>query len=363
MNPRIQVEHTITEEITGIDIVRSQILIARGHSLDHPRLQVQRQEDIQCNGFAIQCRVTTEDPENDFRPDYGTVIAYRNAGGFGIRLDEGSSYPGVRISPFFDSMLVKVSASGRTLKGASQRLNRALREFRIRGVKTNIGFLENVVSHPEFYEGKATVGFIPNHPELMELPVRRDRGTRMLMFLANTTVNGNPNVKQSDGKRDFRTPKVPKFDKLGEYPKGTKDRLNELGRDGFVKWLKEEKAIQYTDTTFRDAHQSLLATRMRTIDMLKVAEGFAKDHPQVFSMEVWGGATFDVCMRFLHEDPWQRLQLFRKAMPNILLQMLLRGSNGVGYKASTQFRESKIRKRSIPFSQLFSINFSIRLSG
>ena len=333
VNPRIQVEHTITEEVTGIDIVRSQIQIARGFDLNDPRLQVNRQEDIKCNGFAIQCRVTTEDPENDFRPDYGTVIAYRNAGGFGIRLDEGSSYPGVRISPFFDSMLVKVSASGRTLKGAAQRLNRALREFRIRGVKTNIGFLENVVSHPTFYEGKATVGFIQNHPELMQLPVRKDRGTRMLMFMANTTVNGNPSVKYMDPKRTFRIPKVPKFDKLGAYPKGTKDRLNELGREGFVDWLRKEEAIQYTDTTFRDAHQSLLATRMRTIDMMKVAEGFAKNHPQVFSMEVWGGATFDVCMRFLNEDPWQRLQMFRQAMPNILLQMLLRGSNGVGYKA------------------------------
>jgi pyruvate carboxylase len=333
VNPRIQVEHTITEEITGIDIVRSQILIARGFALSDPRLQVNRQEDIQCSGFAIQCRVTTEDPENNFQPDYGTVIAYRNAGGFGIRLDEGSSYPGVRVSPFFDSMLVKISASGRTLKGAAQRLHRALREFRIRGVKTNIGFLENVVMNPTFYEGRATVGFIKNHPELMQIPVKKDRGTRMLRFLANTTVNGNPNVKKIDPTKQFRNPKVPRFDKLGAYPKGTKDRLNELGREGFAQWLKNEKAIQYTDTTFRDAHQSLLATRMRTIDMLKVAEGYAKEHAQVFSMEVWGGATFDVCMRFLNEDPWQRLRMFREAMPNILLQMLLRGSNAVGYKA------------------------------
>jgi pyruvate carboxylase len=333
VNPRIQVEHTITEEVTGIDIVRSQILIARGFALSDPRLQVNRQEDIQCNGFAIQCRVTTEDPENNFQPDYGTVIAYRNAGGFGIRLDEGSSYPGVRVSPFFDSMLVKISASGRTLKGAAQRLHRALREFRIRGVKTNIGFLENVVTNATFYEGKATVGFIKNHPELMQIPVKKDRGTRMLRFLANTTVNGNPNVKKIDPAKQFRNPKVPRFDKLGAYPKGTKDRLNELGREDFARWLKNEKAIQYTDTTFRDAHQSLLATRMRTIDMLKVAEGYAKEHPQVFSMEVWGGATFDVCMRFLNEDPWQRLRMFREAMPNILLQMLLRGSNAVGYKA------------------------------
>ncbi|EMR01940.1 pyruvate carboxylase [Cesiribacter andamanensis] len=333
VNPRIQVEHTITEEITGIDIVRSQILIARNVALDDPRLLVGRQEEIQCSGFAIQCRITTEDPENGFKPDYGTLIAYRNAAGFGIRLDEGSSYPGMTISPFFDSMLVKVSASGRTLKGAAQRLNRALREFRIRGVKTNIGFLENVISNPTFQAGGATVGFIRQHPELMQIPERQDRGTKMLRYVANVTVNGNPAVKKFDPDRRFRTPKVPIYNRLGEYPKGTKDLLNELGREGFISWLKEQKSIQYTDTTFRDAHQSLLATRMRTIDMLKVAEGFARQHPQVFSMEVWGGATFDVCMRFLYEDPWERLRLFRKAMPNILLQMLLRGSNAVGYKA------------------------------
>ncbi len=333
VNPRIQVEHTITEEITGIDIVRSQILIARNISLEDPRLLVGRQDEIQCNGFAIQCRITTEDPTNGFQPDYGTLIAYRNAAGFGIRLDEGSSYPGMTISPFFDSMLVKVSASGRTLKGAAQRLNRALREFRIRGVKTNIGFLENVVSHPTFQAGEATVGFIKNHPELMKIPERQDRGTKMLRYVANTSINGNPAIKKFDHERRFRTPKVPVYDRLGEFPKGTKDRLNELGREGFIQWLKQEKSIQYTDTTFRDAHQSLLATRMRTIDMLRVAEGFAHQHPQVFSMEVWGGATFDVCMRFLYEDPWERLRLFRKAMPNILLQMLLRGSNAVGYKA------------------------------
>jgi pyruvate carboxylase len=333
VNPRIQVEHTITEEITGIDIVRSQILIARNIPLDDPRLLVGRQEDIHCNGFAIQCRITTEDPENNFQPDYGTLIAYRNAAGFGIRLDEGSSYPGMTISPFFDSMLVKVSAKGRTLKGAAQRLNRALREFRIRGVKTNIGFLENVVQHPTFQAGEATVGFIKNHPGLMKVPLRQDRGTKMLRFVANTTINGNPTVKNFDPNRRFRTPKVPVWDRLGEFPKGTKNRLTELGPEGFVQWLKEQKSIQYTDTTFRDAHQSLLATRMRTIDMLKVAEGFAHQHPQVFSMEVWGGATFDVCMRFLQEDPWERLRLFRQHIPNILLQMLLRGSNAVGYKA------------------------------
>ncbi len=345
VNPRIQVEHTITEEISGIDIVRSQILIAQGRKLADPRIYIRKQEDIQIQGYAIQCRVTTEDPKNNFRPDYGTIIAYRNAGGFGIRLDEGSSYPGVTISPFFDSMLVKISATGRTLKGASQRLQRTLREFRIRGVKTNIGFLINVISHPTFYRGEATVNFIASTPELFDIREGLDRATRTLIYLADVTVNGNPNIRFKDPEKVFRTPILPSHSmpdpdsgkqvsyQYLPYPKGTKNRLNELGPEKFADWLKSQKQIQYTDTTFRDAHQSLLATRMRSIDMLKVAESFAKHHPQVFSMEVWGGATFDVSMRFLYEDPWVRLQQIREAVPNILLQMLLRGSNAVGYKA------------------------------
>jgi pyruvate carboxylase len=333
VNPRIQVEHTITEEITGVDIVRSQILIAKGHALDDPRIYIQSQEDVQCNGFAIQCRITTEDPENGFKPDYGTIIAYRNAGGFGIRIDEGSSYAGVNISPFFDSMLVKVSSHGRTLKGAAQRLHRALREFRIRGVKTNIGFLENVISHPTFYNGECTVKFIDEHPDLFKITQKFDRGTKTLRFLADVSVNGHPDVKSKEENKTFRHPVVPDYDKYGTYPKGTKNILTELGPEKFAEWLKKEKAIHYTDTTFRDAHQSLLATRMRGIDMMKVAEGYAKNNPEIFSMEVWGGATFDVCMRFLHENPWERLAKFRRAMPNVLLQMLLRGSNAVGYKA------------------------------
>ncbi|MFP4506679.1 MAG: pyruvate carboxylase [Cyclobacteriaceae bacterium] len=345
VNPRIQVEHTITEEITGIDIVRSQILIAQGRELADPHIFIRKQEDVRIQGFAIQCRVTTEDPKNNFRPDYGTIIAYRNAGGFGIRLDEGSSYPGVTISPFFDSMLVKISATGRTLKGTSQRLQRTLREFRIRGVKTNIGFLINVISHPTFYRGEATVNFIESNPELFDIREGLDRATRTLMYLADVTVNGNPNVRFMDPDKEFRAPILPSQlmtdPETGAkvnyqyvpYPEGTKDKLTLLGREKFVDWLKNEKKIQYTDTTFRDAHQSLLATRMRSIDMLRVAESFAKHHPQVFSMEVWGGATFDVTMRFLYEDPWVRLQQIREAVPNILLQMLLRGSNAVGYKA------------------------------
>jgi len=333
VNPRIQVEHTITEEITGVDIVRSQILIAKGHALDDPRIYIQSQEDVQCNGFAIQCRITTEDPENGFKPDYGTIIAYRNAGGFGIRIDEGSSYPGVNISPFFDSMLVKVSSHGRTLKGAAQRLHRALREFRIRGVKTNIGFLENVISHSTFYNGECTVKFIDENPDLFKITQKFDRGTKTLRFLADVSINGHPDVKFKDENKKFRQPVVPDYDKYGAYPKGTKNLLTELGPEKFAQWLKNEKSIHYTDTTFRDAHQSLLATRMRGIDMMKVAEGYAKNNPEIFSMEVWGGATFDVCMRFLHENPWERLAKLRRAVPNILLQMLLRGSNAVGYKA------------------------------
>ncbi|MCX2742869.1 pyruvate carboxylase [Mangrovivirga sp. M17] len=333
VNPRIQVEHTITEEITQIDIVRSQIQIARGYALADPRIFIKSQDDIKCEGYAIQCRVTTEDPENNFKPNYGTIIAYRSAGGYGIRLDAGNCYTGVKVSPFFDSMLVKISASGRTLKGTAQRLHRALREFRIRGVKTNIGFLENVINHEIFYSGKATVKFIEDHPELFNIGIKFDRGTKMLSYLADVTINGNPDVKFVDRSKTFVTPKIPDYPKFSAHPKGSKDKLNELGRDKFIEWLKNEKEIKFTDTTFRDAHQSLLATRFRTHDMMKVAEGFAKNNPNVFSMEVWGGATFDVAYRFLKEDPWDRLRQLREAIPNILLQMLLRGSNGVGYKA------------------------------
>ncbi len=334
VNPRVQVEHTITEEITGVDIVRSQIEIAQGYPLDDPRIFIKDQSDVQCNGYAIQCRITTEDPENGFKPDYGTIIAYRSAGGFGIRLDAGNCYAGVTISPFFDSMLVKISAKGRTLKGASQRLQRALSEFRIRGVKTNKGFLENVLKNPVFYKGQATVRFIEDHPELFDMPRYMNRATRLLNYLGEVAVNGNPNIKgEVNPNVIFRDPAVPDFDRLGAYPKGTKDLLTELGPVDFAKWVKDQKQILFTDTTFRDAHQSLLATRVRTRDILQVAEGLAKNHPQIFSLEMWGGATFDVCMRFLNEDPWERLKLIRAAAPNILTQMLLRGSNGVGYKA------------------------------
>ncbi len=337
VNPRVQVEHTITEEITGIDIVRSQIHIANGCKLSDPEINIQSQEDVSIRGFAVQCRITTEDPTQNFKPDFGTIIAYRSAAGFGIRLDVGAAYVGAKVSPFFDSMLVKISASGRTLDGAIQRAHRALREFRIRGVKTNIGFLLNVLDHPTFRAGEVKVTFLESHPELYDVPMRLDRGTKALSYLANVIVNGNPDIKNIDPDRscaaDFRKPIIPPFDALGEYPKGTKNKLDELGADGFVKWIKDQNNILYTDTTLRDAHQSLPATRVRTKDMLKVAEGLAKNHSQLFSLEVWGGATFDVSMRFLHECPWRRLQLLREAIPNVLLQMLFRGSNAVGYKA------------------------------
>lgn len=333
VNPRIQVEHTVTEVVTGIDIVRTQILIAAGRPLSSSGIHLQDQASIPCNGFAIQCRITTEDPKNDFKPDYGTLIAYRNATGFSIRLDEGSAYVGATISPFFDSMLTKVTASGRTLKGACQRLHRALIEFRIRGVKTNIQFLENVINHAVFQSGKVTVSFIKNHPELFQFKQRRDRATKVLKYLANVTVNGNSDIRFKDENKTFAKPTVPDYDRYSIPKSGTKQLLDTLGADKFSQWLKNQKAVQITDTTFRDAHQSLLATRFRTIDMLQVAQAYAQHHPQTFSMEVWGGATFDVALRFLKECPWKRLELFRKAMPNLLLQMLLRGSNAVGYTA------------------------------
>jgi pyruvate carboxylase len=343
VNPRVQVEHTVTEEITGIDIVRSQILLAMGYSLNHPTLQIGNQATIECSGYAIQCRITTEDPTDNFKPDYGTLIAYRSPGGFGIRLDAGSAYAGAQISPFFDSMLVKVTAWGRSFEGAADRLLRALSEFRIRGVKTNIGFMENLLNDKAFRAGNCTVNYIAEHPELLKMPRRQDRGTKILKYLTEVIVNGNPDVPFVDKKRNalFRQPKTPLLRSSSEQypshlaaPKGSRDRLQELGADKFAQWLKAEKAIHYTDTTFRDAHQSLLATRVRTYDMRSIAASYAQYFgDKLFSVEMWGGATFDVALRFLHECPWRRLKTLRHLMPNVLFQMLLRGSNGVGYKA------------------------------
>ncbi|MDB5252915.1 MAG: pyruvate carboxylase, partial [Flaviaesturariibacter sp.] len=333
VNPRIQVEHTVTEMITGIDIVKTQIRIAEGEVLQGPVIGLPSQEKLTYNGFAIQCRITTEDPENDFMPDFGTVLAYRSAEGFGIRLDEGSVYNGVKISPFFDSLLVKVTAHSSSVYDAIQKLKRALNEFRIRGVKTNIRFLLNIISHPEFIKGNATVNFLNDHPGIFTYRSAQDRGTKILNYLANISINGHPDVKTPDKAKVFEKPLALPYDPALGFPDGSKQLLEKLGPEGVATWLSAETRIHFTDTTFRDAHQSLLATRVRTIDMMKAASSFAQHFPQTFSMEVWGGATFDVCMRFLYEDPWKRLQSLRKAIPNILLQMLLRGANAVGYKA------------------------------
>lgn len=333
VNPRIQVEHTVTEMVTNIDLVKAQLFIAGGYKLSDKQIKIQDQDAVKVTGHALQCRITTEDPGNDFKPDYGVVSTYRSASGFGIRLDAGSVYQGVYISPFFDSMLVKVSALSRTLDGSCRKMRRALAEFRIRGVQTNMAFLDNILSHPTFRQGKVTVNFIKNEPSLFKITEPRNRANKLVEFLGENIVNGNPDVKRINPNHVFVKPIIPSFPNLEEYPKGTKDLLNTKGPEKFAAWLKEEKKVHFTDTTMRDAHQSLLATRMRTIDMLKVAEGFAKNHPEIFSLEVWGGATFDVCLRFLQENPWERLALLRKAIPNILLQMLIRGSNGVGYTA------------------------------
>ena len=333
VNPRIQVEHTVTEVVTNIDLVKTQLFIAGGYKLADQQIKITNQEAIKVTGYALQCRITTEDPQNDFKPDYGEITTYRSASGFGIRLDAGSVYQGAIISPFFDSMLVKVTANSRTLDGACRKVRRALAEFRIRGVKTNMPFLDNILQHETFRKGEVTVNFIKQNPDLFIFKAPRNRATKLVTYLGDVIVNGNPDVKKIDRSKTFSKPVIPKFDVHAAYPKGTKDLLTELGPDKFSQWLKNEKKVHFTDTTMRDAHQSLLATRMRTFDMLKVAEGYTKNNPDIFSMEVWGGATFDVCMRFLQENPWERLQLLRKAMPNVLLQMLIRGSNGVGYTA------------------------------
>ncbi|OAB80504.1 pyruvate carboxylase [Cochleicola gelatinilyticus] len=333
VNPRIQVEHTVTEMVTGVDLIKTQIFVAGGYKLSDKQIKIYDQDSLATYGFALQCRLTTEDPENNFTPDYGTITTYRSASGMGIRLDAGSIYQSYSVSPFFDSMLVKVSAHGRTLDGAVRKMVRALKEFRIRGVKTNIHFLQNVIQHETFKSGKASVNFIQNTPKLFEIKLSQDRTSKITNFLGEVIVNGNPDVKYTDDKKVFRTPKIPSFNASEDFPKGTKDKLTELGPEKFCAWLKEDKKIHYTDTTIRDAHQSLLATRMRTYDMLAMAESYAKNHPNTFSVEMWGGATFDVCYRFLHESPWTRLRELRKLIPNILFQMLLRGSNGVGYKA------------------------------
>jgi len=330
MNPRIQVEHTVTEQITGIDLVRSQILVAQGFPLDSPELGLPTQENIPRNGYAIQARITTEDPEKGFAPDYGKILAYRSAAGFGIRLDGGMAAAGAIVTPFYDSLLVKVTASAPTFETAISRLTRALREFRIRGLKTNIPFLENVLAHPIFREGMATTTMIDTSPELFTFAPRRDRATKLLAFLGETIVNGNPNAKGWKPAKPFASPKVPLASPKRDAV-GTRQTLKNLGPQGFAQWTKEQPQLLFTDTTLRDAHQSLLATRVRTADMIRVAEAIQARLPDLFSLEMWGGATFDTSMRFGREDPWERLRLLREAIPNICFQMLFRGSNAVGY--------------------------------
>jgi pyruvate carboxylase len=331
MNPRIQVEHTVTEQITNIDLVRSQILIAQGHELHGPQVALPPQDQIPRNGFAVQARITTEDPENKFTPDYGKIIAYRSAAGFGIRLDGGMAGAGSVITPFYDSMLVKVTASGSSWEMALNRLSRALREFRIRGVKTNIPFVENVIQHETFRSGNATTTLIDTTPSLFEFKARRDRATKLLNFLGDVIVNGNVNSKGYKPQSTLPPVAAPQFNHRAEPAAGSRQKLLELGPKKFAQWVQEQKPLLITDTTFRDAHQSLYATRVRTYDMLKVADAVARRTPELFSMEMWGGATFDTSMRFLREDPWERLRQLRERIPNICFQMLFRGSNAVGY--------------------------------
>lgn len=333
INPRIQVEHTVTEEITGVDLVQSQIRVAQGEKLSELKLL---QKDIVQFGAAIQCRITTEDPEKQFTPDYGRLVTYRSASGYGIRLDAGSAFTGAEIHPFYDSMLVKVTARGRELPEAARRLRRALSEFRIRGVKNNIGFLEKLLSHEVFLNGEARTDFLEKHPEVFDLPKKKDRANKLLRFLGEVAVNGHelmPDLKRPEVIRFAKVPQVIKSPDALRPPPGWRDIFLDHGTKGLIDAIKKEKSILLTDTTLRDAHQSLLATRMRTFDMLKVADAFAYNVPELFSLEMWGGATFDVALRFLHEDPWMRLRKLRERVPNILFQMLLRGANAVGYKS------------------------------
>ena len=331
MNPRIQVEHTVTEVITGLDLVRSQILIADGKPMHGKEVGIPAQEDIPRNGYAVQCRITTEDPENKFQPDYGRILTYRSAGGFGVRLDGGMGYGGAVVTPFYDSLLVKLTVSAQTFDAALQRMDRALREFRIRGVKTNIPFLENVIHNETFKSGQASTTLIDTTPELFKLKVKRDRATKLLSFIGDVTVNGNPQAKNFIPKETLLPARVPAHERKQAAPKGTRQLLLELGPKKFAEWTLKQKQLLVTDTTFRDAHQSLFATRLRGYDMMAVAEAVARRTPNLFSMEMWGGATFDTSMRFLHEDPWQRLRDLRARVPNICFQMLFRGSNAVGY--------------------------------
>ncbi|BFL68132.1 pyruvate carboxylase [Staphylococcus capitis] len=332
VNPRVQVEHTITEMITGIDIVKTQILVADGESLFGDRIAMPKQQDIQTLGYAIQCRITTEDPLNDFMPDSGTIIAYRSSGGFGVRLDAGDGFQGAEISPYYDSLLVKLSTHAVSFKQAEEKMERSLREMRIRGVKTNIPFLINVMRNNKFRSGDYTTKFIEETPELFDIAPTLDRGTKTLEYIGNVTINGFPNVEQRP-KPDYESTSIPRVsqERVNQLS-GTKQILDEQGPKGLADWVRAQEDVLITDTTFRDAHQSLLATRVRTKDMMNIASKTAEVFKDSFSLEMWGGATFDVAYNFLKENPWERLERLRKAIPNVLFQMLLRASNAVGYK-------------------------------
>jgi pyruvate carboxylase len=351
VNPRIQVEHTVTEEVTGYDVVKCQILIAQGRMLSFPEIGLDSQANVQTHGYALQCRVTTEDPANNFLPDYGRLTNYRSASGMGIRLDAGTAFTGAVITPFYDSLLVKVTAHGLRFVDAARRMERSLQEFRARGVKTNIPFLINLVTHPAFLTGGCTTRFIDETPELFHLPQRQDRATKLLSYIAEIIVNGHPDVTTEWRAGGVSPPILPAILPTEESirgltppvrltPAGTRDRFRDLGPEKFAHWVREQEHLLLTDTTFRDAHQSLLATRMRTYDMLQIAPYYAAKLADLFSLEMWGGATFDTAMRFLKESPWERLVDLREQVPNILFQMLLRSASAVGY---TNYPDNVVR--------------------
>ena len=328
MNPRIQVEHTVSEIVTGVDIVQDQILVAQGYSLDSPEIAIPNQESIKVTGHAIQCRITTEDPANGFMPDTGIIENYRSPGGFGIRLDGGNGFEGSEITPFYDSLLVKITAFSRTFDDARRKAIRALSETTVKGVKTNIAFMLNVLNHPTFAAGMCDTGFIANTPDLLNIEKVEDNELKVIEFLGNKFVNETKGEKPQ-----FNVPVFPKFKKEEmEGLRGTKQLLDEQGPEAVAKWVKDQKKLLITDTTMRDAQQSLMATRVRTVDMEKIAPAVSVYGKDLFSLEMWGGATFDTAYRFLKESPWERLDTLREKMPNILFQMLIRGANAVGYK-------------------------------
>ncbi len=331
VNPRIQVEHTVTESVTGVDIVKCQILVAEGRPLSDPEIGLGAQQNVRTYGYALQCRVTTEDPENRFLPDYGRITAYRSSGGFGLRLDAGTAFSGAVVTPFYDSLLVKVTTWGPRFADATRRMERGLQEFRVRGVKTNIPFLINLVTHPKFVAGGLTTRFIDEAPELFDFVPRQDRATKLFTYMGEVIVNGNPQVKNRPARVRREPAPRPALEPKEPIPNGMRQRLLADGPEKFCQWVLEQKPLLVTDTTFRDAHQSLLATRVRTHDMLAIAEAYARLCPNLFSIEMWGGATFDTAMRFLRECPWQRLTELRERVPNILFQMLFRASNALGY--------------------------------